>query len=95
MAISKDEVNYVAKLSRIKLEDKTLDNFTSQLAKILKYMEKLDQLNTKDTAPTSHVLGLTNVVRKDENIKSLPTAEALKNAPNKEDGHFKVPKIIQ
>ena len=94
MAIDKDTVKYVAKLSRIELEDSRLDDFTSQLDRILTYIEKLNQLDTENTAPTSHALDLKNVFRKDENTPSLESQEALSNAPEQEDGHFKVPKII-
>ena len=94
MAISKDTVKYIAKLSRIELEESSLENFTSQLDRILTYIEKLNQLDTENTAPTSHALELKNVFRKDENTSSLENQAALSNAPEQEDGHFKVPKII-
>jgi len=94
MAITKDKVIYVAKLARIHLDDTSLDHFTSQLDKILSYMEKLNQLNTDDTAQTSHVMALSNVSRPDKNTASLSNEEALANAPEQENGHFKVPKII-
>ncbi len=94
MSISKDKVTYVAKLARIHLDEENLDHFTAQLDKILAYMEKLNQLNTDDTAQTSHVMGLRNVFRADSTAPSLPNEEALKNAPEQENGHFKVPKII-
>lgn len=94
MAISKDTVKYIAKLSRIELEKSSLENFTSQLDRILTYIEKLNQLDTENTAPTSHALELKNVFRKDENTSSLENQAALSNAPEQEDGHFKVPKII-
>lgn len=94
MAINKNTVKYVARLSRIKLEDKRIDDFTSQIDKILTYIEKLNQLDTKDTPPTSHVLELKNVFRNDEKKPSLKKDAVLDNAPAKENGHFKVPKII-
>ena len=94
MAITRDTVEYVAKLARVRLDDRTLDDFTAQLDKILAYIEKLNRLDTKDTPPTSHVLELRNVFRKDKNKPSLPNEAVLDNAPEKENGHFKVPKII-
>jgi aspartyl-tRNA(Asn)/glutamyl-tRNA(Gln) amidotransferase subunit C len=94
MAIDKETVKYVAKLSRIKLDDDKIDDFTHQLDDILSYIEKLNQLDTDNIQPTSHVLGLENVFRKDINILSLDNDLTLSNAPAKEDGHFKVPKII-
>jgi len=94
MSISKDEVKYVAKLARIKLEESTLESFTLQLGKILNFMETLNKLDTENTLPTCHVLELKNVFRKDEPKASLENDAALANAPEKENGHFKVPKII-
>lgn len=94
MAIKKDTVQYVAKLARIKLAEETLDDFTAQLDRILKYIEKLNQLDTNNTPATSHVLGLKNVFRKDEKKPSLPAGAVLANAPEQENGCFKVPKII-
>lgn len=94
MAIDKDKVRYVARLARMKLDENTLDDFTRQLDRILKYMEKLNQLDTENTPITSHVLGLKNVFRKDENKPSLDNQTVLSNAPEKEDNYFKVPKII-
>lgn len=94
MSINKDTVKYVAKLARMQLDDAKIDDFTGQLDKILTYIEKLNKLNTDNIAPTSHVIGLENVFREDENIPSLENDLALSNAPEKENGHFKVPKII-
>ncbi|MFH1062936.1 MAG: Asp-tRNA(Asn)/Glu-tRNA(Gln) amidotransferase subunit GatC [Candidatus Omnitrophota bacterium] len=94
MSINRDTVKCVAKLARMRLDDAKIDDFTLQLDKILTYIEKLNELDTENIAPTSHVLGLENVFRKDENIPSLENNLALSNAPEKENGHFKVPKII-
>ncbi|MBU4305123.1 MAG: Asp-tRNA(Asn)/Glu-tRNA(Gln) amidotransferase subunit GatC [Candidatus Omnitrophica bacterium] len=94
MSINKEKVTYVAKLARIELEETSLEDFTLQLDKILKYMEKLNQLDTGNTPATSHVLELKNVFREDIHCPSLPNEEVLANAPEKENGHFRVPKVI-
>jgi len=94
MSINKDTVKYVAKLARMKLDDAKIDDFTGQLNKILTYIKKLNQLDTENVEPTSHALAMENVFRKDENIPSLENDIALSNAPEKENNHFKVPKII-
>ena len=94
MAISREQVEYVAKLARINLDAATLQEFTSQLDDILTYMEKLNELDTTDTALTSHALKLENVFRKDEPRPGLANPQALQNAPQQENGCFKVPKII-
>lgn len=94
MAINRDTVKYTANLARIELSDKELDHFTGQLDRILAYVDKLNTLNTADLEPTSHVLEMRNVYRDDIVKKSLPASEVIKNAPNKENNLFKVPKII-
>lgn len=88
------DIEYVANLARIRLTESEKERFSRDLADILAYMEKLNQLDTKATQPTSHVLPLQNVFREDEVSPSLPQGEVLANAPYEEDGLFKVPKII-
>jgi aspartyl-tRNA(Asn)/glutamyl-tRNA(Gln) amidotransferase subunit C len=96
MSISKKEVKYVADLSRIKLEEDELDKFTSQLDKILEYIEQLKEVDTEKTEITFHSVSLQNVVREDKQTKpSLTNDEATKIAPDKEKEFFRVPKIIE
>lgn len=94
MVINKDTVKYTADLARIGLSDKELEHFTGQLDRILAYVAKLNSLNVNKLEPTSHVLKMKNVYREDVVKDSLPTDEVVKNAPNKENNLFKVPKII-
>ena len=94
MSINKDQIKYVAKLARINLTEEKLDQFTEQMDHILNYMETLNTLDTADTPASCHVLDIKNVFRKDELLPSLSNEEVLQNAPAKENGHFKVPKII-
>ena len=96
MAITKDDVKYAANLACIEMSEKELENFTGQLDDILKYMKKLEELDTDKVKPTSHVLDINNVMREDKlTNESLTNEEALKMAPKKEKGFFKVPKIIE
>lgn len=94
MAITKDTVKYVANLARVELTDKELENFTTQLDRILEYVEKLKTVDVKTVEPTSHVLQMKNVYREDKVKKSLSATEAVKNASSKEGNLFKVQKII-
>ena len=89
-------VRRVAHLARLELDDKELVLYSGQLASILTYIGKLNELDTKDVIPTSHALTtLKNVFRKDVLKKSLQPDEAIKNAPSKEGDFFKVPQIIE
>lgn len=91
----KSTVEYAAKLARMKLSGETLAKLPAQLDDILKYVQKLNNVDTAGIEPTSHVLPLKNVYREDKIKKSLKTGEALKNAPDKEGDFFKVPRIIE
>lgn len=93
--ISEADVRHVALLSRLTFTDDEIRQFTKDLDAILEHIAKLSELDTSDIKPTSHSLKLCNVFRTDEARPSLSNEEALLNAPDKEDGHFKVPKIIQ
>ena len=94
--ITKDTVNYVARLSRLSLNDDQADKFQDQLSRILDYIEQLNEVDTEEVLPTSHVLSsMKNVFREDVPGESVSNEEALSNAPQKKDNFFKVPKIIK
>ena len=95
MKISREEVTHVAKLARLALSPEEMERFTDQLSNILTYVEKLNQLDTKNVEPTSHVLTLSNVFREDRARPCLPVEKALENAPDSEGPFFRVPKIIE
>jgi aspartyl-tRNA(Asn)/glutamyl-tRNA(Gln) amidotransferase subunit C len=95
MSISPKDVDHVARLARLELSDSEKDQFTEQLNAILKYAEKLEGLDTENVEPTSHVLPITNVMRADEKRPSLPIEKVLLNAPDEEEGQFKVPAVLE
>ncbi|MBU4128915.1 Asp-tRNA(Asn)/Glu-tRNA(Gln) amidotransferase subunit GatC [bacterium] len=92
--ITKQDVEYVAKLARLKLSEKEKEKFAKQLDQILKYVDKLNESDTEKVKPTSHVLPLKNIFREDKVGKSLKVEKVLENAPEKTRGFFKVPKVI-
>ncbi len=94
MKVTIKDVEYIAKLARLEYSDEEKKTFTKQFNTILEYIDKLNELNTDDIEPLSHVIELSNVVREDEVKQSLPVEEVLKNAPSKTDTFFKVPKVI-
>jgi aspartyl-tRNA(Asn)/glutamyl-tRNA(Gln) amidotransferase subunit C len=93
--ISKEESEHIATLARLSLSEEEKELFGSQLSSILDYMEKLDELDTKDIEPTSHVLSLNNVMRDDIPWPSIPKEDALRNAPEHTEKFYRVPKIIE
>ena len=95
MPIKKDAIRYVADLARIGLSQQEEELFAEQLNHILAYMEQLDKLDTKDVEPMSHAVSTGNMLREDTVRSGLSNDDALKNAPEKEEGFFRVPKIIE
>lgn len=91
--ISKDDVRYVARLAELEFGDKEVEKFTSQLVRILDHIANIGSADTKGVPPTSHVLDVKNVYREDVTRESVSQESALENAPDRESGGFKVPKI--
>ena len=91
----KISIEHIAHLARLSLSEKEKELFSGQLDGILNYMEKLNELDTKDIEPTSHVIALNNVTRDDVPAPSLSREEALLNAPDKTEKFYRVPKIIE
>ena len=93
--LKKDDIRYIAHLSRIYLQEKEVEGLIKDLESILHYIEKLKKLNVKDIEPTSHVLPLKNVFRKDTPKPSLTQKEAIKISVANARGSFKVPQVIE
>jgi len=91
MAISRDEVLHVARLARLALTDDEIKRLTDELDKILDAVGVVSELDLADVAPTSHPLDLVNVWDEDVPRDSLPLEDVLVNAPEPEDGLFRVP----
>lgn len=95
MKISKDDVIKVAELARLEFEEEETQLFTEQLGNILEYIEKLNELDTENVEPTSHVLDISTPLRDDKVVKWLSIEEVLQNAPESEDDFFVVPQVIE
>lgn len=95
MKITRNDVENVALLSRLEIPQEQVEKYTGHLNAFLEYADVLTSLDTKGVQPTAHVLPLKNVFRKDEEHTSFDRELALSNAPEKENGYFKVPKIVE
>ena len=95
MKITCKDVANIALLSRLEFSESELETFTGQMDAILQYAEVLNKVNVENVEPMAHVLPLKNVMRADEARPSLNRELALSNAPEQENGYFKVPKIIE
>ena len=95
--ITKKDVEHVARLARLALSEEEQERYTAQLESILEYIDKLNQRDTAQVPPTTHVLPLSNVWREDraEPRRLGAPEDILKNAPEAEGPYFKVKKIIE
>ena len=94
MKITKDEVVYTADLARLDLDENSINRFADQIGNILEYVNTLNSVDTEGIVPTSHAIFLSNAFREDEVKESMGADKALANAPEKEDGNFIVPKVL-
>jgi aspartyl-tRNA(Asn)/glutamyl-tRNA(Gln) amidotransferase subunit C len=92
--VKKETVEHISNLVNIEISEKEASLFAQQLSRVLGYFKKIDEVNTQNVEPTFHALDLKNIVREDEVTPSLPNEIALENAPKKENGLFKAPKIL-
>ena len=91
--ISKEDTIHVAKLARLELSEEEVDKFSRQLGDILGYVEQMNEIDTTNVKPMAHPFDVVNVMREDEVYYDNTKEELMQNAPDEEDGFFKVPKI--
>lgn len=95
MPLDRAAVDHVARLARLELSEEERDRMTVELTKILEHAENVQALDLDDVEPTSHAVPITNVMRPDEARPSLTREQALANAPDAEEGRFRVPRILE
>ena len=95
MTIDRATVDHVARLARLALSDEERDRMSAELTVILEHAEKIQALELDGIEPTAHAVALENVLRRDEVTPSLTPEEALANAPEAEEGRFRVPRIVE
>ncbi len=91
----KMDIEKVARLARLELSEEEKVTFGNQLEQILTYMDQLNRLDTTGVESTSHAIPVHNAFREDETRPSFSQEEVLSISPDQEDGHFKVPRIIE
>jgi len=95
MSIDKDKIKHTAKLARISLDEKKIDNLSKDLSNIFKFIEKLNKVNTDSVKPLSSILDSSLRTREDKVIDGNIREKILENAPNKNEDFFIVPKVIE
>ena len=95
MKIDKNTINKIARLSRIKLEDKESEDYIKDLNSILDWVEQLNEVNTDKVEPLSNISSSILPKREDISNDVNSSDEILKNAPEKLEGFFAVPKVVE
>ena len=95
MALSNEEIEHVARLGRLNLNDEEKQNMKSDLTEILSYVEELENAPTEGLTPISQISGMENIVRADQIEPSLENAKIMQNAPAVEKGFLKVKKVFK
>ena len=95
MSIDKDTVKHISKLARISLDDKKIDSLSKDLSSIIKFIEKLNELNTDKIIPLTSIIEASLSSRKDEVNNEKIRDQILKNSPEKNEEFFVVPKVIE
>lgn len=94
MSIDADEVERIAELARLELEDDDIEALRDELGEVLEYVAKIEELDTEDVEPTTHAALQQMAGRDDEVEEGLSREEVLDNAPDEEDGQFRVPRAV-
>jgi aspartyl-tRNA(Asn)/glutamyl-tRNA(Gln) amidotransferase subunit C len=94
MSLSRADVEKVSLLGRLLLSDAELDTMTTQLTRVVGYVEQLNEVNTDGIQPMAHAVELHNVFRADSLTDSLPRDAALANAPKRDSECYRVPAVL-
>ena len=89
--IDREQVLHVARLARLRLSEPEVETMAGELSGILEHVDRIGELDLEDVEPTSHVVDLENVMRSDEPRPSWPRERVLEQAPEPEEGAFRVP----
>ncbi len=93
--ITREEVNHIAALARLELSEAEVEEYRQQLSAVLEYFARLQAVDTEGIPPTASVLPPRSVLRPDEPRPGLPRDALLANAPEVEDGQFRVPPVFE
>lgn len=94
MSVNKTEVERIAELAKLNFNEEELEDLTFQLNKILEYMDKLNELDTRNVEPLSHPIESYNAMREDKTKPSINREDGMKNSPDNDGVFFRVPKVI-
>jgi len=93
--LTQDEVRHVAELAKLRLSEAEIEQFAGQLSAILDYAQRLQEVDTSSVPPTPYVLPLSSVMADDEPRPGLDNDAALANAPDSDQGFFRVRAVFE
>lgn len=94
MQINNELVDKLADLAKLEFDENSKKEIIKDLSRIISFVDKLNELDTKNVEPLIYMSDEVNVLREDEIKQEITQAESLKNAPKKDSDFFKVPKVI-
>jgi len=95
MRISKEEVEKLAHLSRLQLDENAIDKMQGDMNKMLNFVDKINELDLEGVEPLAYMSDEVNILRADKIEQNISHDEALKNAPDKDTDYFRVPKVMR
>ena len=95
MRISKEEVEKLAHLSRLQLDENAIDKMQGDMNKMLNFVDKINELDLEGVEPLAYMSDEVNILRTDKIEQNISHEEALKNAPDKDTDYFRVPKVMR
>ncbi len=95
MSIDKDTVKHISKLARISLDESKINSLSKDLTSIMKFIEKLNKINTDQTKPLTSIINASLKSRQDEVKDGKIRDQILKNSPEKNEEYFVVPKVVE
>ncbi|MFT7185617.1 MAG: aspartyl-tRNA(Asn)/glutamyl-tRNA(Gln) amidotransferase subunit C [Pseudohongiellaceae bacterium] len=95
MSIGPDDINQIAHLARLKIDEQDIPKLRGDLANILSLVDQLQAVNTDDIVPMAHPMDAVQILRKDVVTETNHREKYQKIAPNTEDGLYLVPKVIE
>ena len=95
MSLTKEQVQHIATLARLKLADEEFDDVVDKLSRIVDFVDQLQAAPTDDVVPMAHPLDMSQRLRADEVTESDQRDELQQNAPAVQDGYYLVPRVIE
>jgi aspartyl-tRNA(Asn)/glutamyl-tRNA(Gln) amidotransferase subunit C len=95
MSVSKDEVKYIASLAKLYFDDEELEKMREDMDNLVAFADKLSALDTSGIQTMSHVQKRENVLDEDIPHGGINTDDLLRNAPEREENYFAVPKVVE